>query len=95
MGSQEAIEEQIEEERRRANRRAMLADNKDPRAKKGIRLRGMDPIVDYGQKRRHQGSDSDDPDHFEGHSSEEEENQTFMQKLGGFLFFGCGGSSKR
>lgn len=28
-------------------------------------------------------------------SEEEEENLSFMQKLGGFLFFGCGGGSKR
>ena len=27
--------------------------------------------------------------------SSEEENLSFMQKLGGFLFFGCGGGSKR
>jgi len=39
--------------------------------------------------------DSSESEHSGQESSEEEGNQTFMQKLGGFLFFGCGGTTKR
>ena len=60
----------------------------------------MDPIQDgETKKRRRRGRDGFDSDENENHqeeeSSEEEGNLTFMQKLGGFLFFGCGGTSKR
>ena len=62
----------------------------------------MDPLYDGDQRgrnnrknnRRNQREDENDED--EDYSSEEEEeNLTFMQKLGSFLFFGCGGGSKR
>lgn len=56
----------------------------------------MDPIENADMKRRrkppNQGKDSDEN---ESESSEEEANQTFFEKLSGFLFFGCGGTSKR
>jgi len=66
----------------------------------------MDPLYDAGtdphdkkkKDPRKQQYRSRDPENDEEYSSEEEEeevNQTFMQKLGSFLFFGCGGGSKR
>ena len=72
---------------------------------KNRKLRGMDPLYDAGadpydkkkkdprkQQYRSRGAENE-----EEYSSEEEEevNQTFMQKLGSFLFFGCGGGTKR
>lgn len=82
----------MEEEIKRIQRRAQ--DPKD-KLKKHIKLKGMDPIQDGDIRKRRKPRRLDGEDSDDYQSSEEEENQTFMQKLGGFLFFGCGGTSKR
>ena len=76
---QQALDEQIDDEKRRLQRRA-LNDPRDPRFKKNVRLKGMDPIHDAAKRRRKKrdGEDSDEERSQEEESSEEEENQTFM-----------------
>lgn len=77
---QDDQEESSEEDEREKRRRE--------RQEKKRNIKGMDPIYDSSQDERLKSGLEEDS------SSEDEAEQSFMQKLGGIFFFGCGGDNK-
>ena len=46
-----------------------------------------------GKKRRRRAESDDESEEYS--SCDEQESKTFLQKVGSFIFFGCGGSNKK